>query len=171
MIRQATSSDCINLAALSIKVWLDNYAIVGIRREFSQYVFETFSEAQFMEHVNNPDCRILVCEKQGAIQGYALLDLTSHYKSPANGYEVQRLYIDCRFKSQGIGQALLNETERQFGETYWLYTWVDNAANGFYQHLGFQKLGIITFDISGHFIDNNVYLSPRAECSQIESGD
>lgn len=161
MIRQATSSDCINLAALSIKVWLDNYAIVGIRREFSQYVFDTFSEKKFIEHVNDPNCRLLVCEERGAIQGYALLNLTSYYISPANGYEVQRLYIDGRFKHQGIGLALLTEIEQRFGPTYWLYSWVENAANGFYQHLGFHKVGTISIDISGHTVENNVYLSPR----------
>ncbi|SJL83781.1 GNAT family N-acetyltransferase [Vibrio palustris] len=163
MIRLAKQQDCINLAALSIKVWLDNYAVAGIRREFSEYVFETFTEAQFIDYLNDPHCRILVCEEHGALQGYALLNLHSHYESVVNGYEVQRLYIDSRFKQQGIGKALLSELKQQFGQPFWLYTWVENAANGFYQHLGFERIGRIDIEISEHTIENIVY---RFACEQ-----
>ncbi|CAG9296810.1 GNAT family N-acetyltransferase [Celerinatantimonas diazotrophica] len=160
MIREAKESDCINLAALSIKVWLENYAIVGIRREFSEYIFSTFTEAHFTQILNQASCRVLVCEHQGALQGYVLLDLNSHFETPSNGFEIKKLYIDSRFKQQGIGKALLSEVEQRFGHPFWLYTWVENASNGFYQHLGFTKIGTFVFEASGQAIENNVYRSP-----------
>ncbi len=47
MIREAVEEDCINLAVLSLQVWLDTYAIEGIRIEYSKYVISNFTEACF----------------------------------------------------------------------------------------------------------------------------
>lgn len=161
MIREARESDCINLAALSIKVWLENYAVVGIRREFSEYVFSTFTQEHFMQALHKPSCKMLVCEHNEALQGYVLLDFNSHFETPDNGFEIKKLYIDSRFKQQGIGKALLSEVAQRFGPQFWLYTWIENAANGFYQHLGFSKIGTFVFKISGQTIENNVYRGPQ----------
>jgi len=54
---------------------------------------------------------------------------------------------------------LLNEVEKKFGKTYWLYTWIENESNGFYEHLGFKRVGLLTFEFSGNLIENNVYQS------------
>ena len=48
MIRKAVKEDCINLAVLSLEVWLDTYAIEGIRTEYSSYVITNFTEVSFL---------------------------------------------------------------------------------------------------------------------------
>ena len=159
MIRHACKDDCLQLAALSIKVWLDTYAVEGIKREYAQYALATFTESYFSSLLDSPDYNLLVVEKEKALQGYALLNMNSHYQSANNGFELEKLYIDTAFKGQGLGKQLLNAVEHEFGNVYWLYTWVENESNGFYLHLGFRKIGKLNFEFAGTQIENNVYQS------------
>ncbi|WP_295891765.1 N-acetyltransferase [uncultured Vibrio sp.] len=159
MIREATKEDCLQLAALSIKVWLDTYAKEGIKADYAHYVLSTFTQSYFFELLNTPQHRLLVSEENHVLQGYALINFESFYETPHRGYEIEKLYIDSTFKGRGLGRRLLNEIGRRFGEQYWLYTWVENESNGFYEHLGFSKVGLLSFEFSGVRIDNNVYLS------------
>ncbi|MEC8327683.1 MAG: GNAT family N-acetyltransferase [Pseudomonadota bacterium] len=159
MIRHACKDDCLQLAALSIKVWLDTYAAEGIKREYAQYALATFTESYFSSLLDSPDYNLLVIEKDQVIQGYALLNMTSNFQSANNGFELEKLYIDTRFKGQGLGKQLLTAVEHEFGNVYWLYTWVENESNGFYQHLGFRKIGKLIFEFAGTQIENNVYQS------------
>lgn len=159
MIRHACKDDCLQLAALSIKVWLDTYAVEGIKREYAQYALATFTESYFSSLLDSPDYNLLVVEKEKALQGYALLNMNSHYQSANNGFELEKLYIDTAFKGQGLGKQLLTAVEHEFGKAYWLYTWVENESNGFYLHLGFRKIGQLNFEFAGTQIENNIYQS------------
>ena len=160
MIRLAMQQDCESLAALSIKVWLDTYAKEGIRPEYANYALSTFTSAYFSGLLETPDYRLLVSTDGEFIQGYALTNFGSHYQSPENGFEVEKLYVDNCFQGQGIGKKLLAEVTKQFGQRFWLYTWVENASNDFYQKLGFRQVGKLTFDFAQWTIENNVWLSP-----------
>lgn len=159
MIRRATKDDCVKLSALSIKVWLDTYAQEGIKNEYAEYVLSTFTKDYFLKLVNNDKYHLLISENHDVLQGYALINLASHYQTPQNGFEVEKLYIDSTFKGQGLGRKLLKDLADQFGKNYWLYTWVKNESNGFYEHLGFKKIGKTTFDFAQIKIENNVYKS------------
>lgn len=159
MFREATKDDCIKLAALSIKVWLDTYAKEGIKSEYAEYALSTFTGDYFLEVLNSNRLHLLVSENNDVLQGYVLINLESYYQTPDSGFEVEKLYVDRCFKGQGIGKMLLNEIEKKFGKTYWLYTWVENESNGFYQHLGFERIGQLSFEFSGSLIENNVYQS------------
>ncbi|MBU2863722.1 hypothetical protein KO489_07705 [Reinekea forsetii] len=41
----------------------------------------------------------------------------------------------------------------------WLYTWVEKESNGFYEDLGFSRIGLLNFEFAGALIENNVYQS------------
>ena len=60
MIRTAKESDCINLAALSLEVWLSIYSIDGIRVENSKYALSTFTEEYFKSLLADPKYPLLV---------------------------------------------------------------------------------------------------------------
>ena len=156
-IRPAVPEDCSSLAVLAIRVWLDTYAAEGITREYAAYVMAQFSRATFLELLNSRHIRILVCERDSVLQGFVLLNLDSFFKCEANGYEVQRLYVDGQFTQQGIGRALLHEAAIMFGGNMWLYTWTENKSNAFYRHLGFEQIGEHHFEFSGQLIRNHVY--------------
>ncbi|KAF7764981.1 hypothetical protein PCIT_b1099 [Pseudoalteromonas citrea] len=158
-IRVATPEDCINLAALSVLVWFDTYALEGVRSEYSKYALSTFTEAYFLDLLARSNYQCLVCEKDSTLQGFVLVNLESHYENEANGYEVEKLYIHRLHKGQGIGKALLNDVAHRFGDVFWLYTWEESDANSFYTHIGLTLAGRYQFTFSQSEIVNNVYVS------------
>ncbi len=79
MIRNAKSEDAINLATLSIQVWLDSYATDGIRKEISQHVLTSFTESYFSELIVCQDYGILVYEEKEYLVGYILAHFNSQW--------------------------------------------------------------------------------------------
>lgn len=159
MVREATKDDCAKLAVLSIRVWLDTYAQEGIKTEYADYVLSTFTADYFLEILNNTKYRVLVSEENEILHGYVMVNLESNYQTPESGFEVEKLYVDNLFRGKGVGKKLLKSMEDQFGRQYWLYTWIKNESNGFYEHLGFSRIGSLTFEFFGALIENNVYQS------------
>ncbi|WP_411746762.1 N-acetyltransferase family protein [Reinekea sp.] len=157
MIRYAQTEDCINLAVLSIQVWLETYAVEGIRTEYSKYVIETFTETYFLSLLEKPNYRLLVSEKEGILKGFILINLDSQFESEINGFEIEKLYVHRNFKGQGLGRQFLSEVGQRFGNSFWLYTWVENESNKFYKHLGFKYAGQLSFEFSNTLVNNNVY--------------
>ncbi|NQZ30728.1 MAG: GNAT family N-acetyltransferase [Oceanospirillaceae bacterium] len=157
MIREAHSKDAINLAALSIQVWLETYALEGIRAEYANYVLTTFTKDYFEDLIQQPQYRLFISEEDQVLQGYALVNLDSHFKTKKNGFEIDKLYVHSKFKGQGLARQLLSEVATNCGERFWLYTWVENESNAFYQHLGFTQIGQLSFEFSHWLIENNVY--------------
>lgn len=157
MIREAKVDDCFNLAALSIQVWLETYAVEGIRSEYSRYALTTFTESHFESLLCCPDHRLLVSEVDGVLQGFALVNLSSRYNGNLTAYEVEKLYVHAKFQGQGIGRSLVAELQKRYGSNIWLYTWVENKSNQFYKQLGFQHIGRLDFEFNGQAIENNVF--------------
>lgn len=157
MIRNATEKDSLNLAALSIQVWLHSYATDGLRQEISKYVMSTFTEQYFAELLNNPNYRILAFIENNHLVGYIMANLQSVWEEALNGYEIEKLYVQQHFQGKGIGRALLSEMSIRCGGTYWLSTWVHNEkAIGFYKHLGFLDIGCKNFQIEGASHKNRI---------------
>jgi ribosomal protein S18 acetylase RimI-like enzyme len=94
---------------------------------------------------------------EGCIQGYALVNLYSHYKVAENGFEIEKLYVHKKFKGQGIGRRILSNIEKKYGKKFWLYTLVENESNGFYRKIGFKHIGQYEFNFAGKLLDNNVF--------------
>jgi GNAT superfamily N-acetyltransferase len=157
MIRQAIPEDCANLAVLAITVWIDTYAVDGIKGEYSTYVLSNFTEEKFLSLLDSAERRVLVSECDGVLQAFALINLHSHFDERNNGFEIEKLYVDRRFKGKGLGRELLAEIEDKFGQIFWLYTWVENESNGFYEHMGLKRIGRLSFDFNGKAIENHVY--------------
>ncbi len=162
MIRNAKKSDSINLAALSIQVWLHSYATDGIRSEISGFVIRTFTELYFNQILNDPKFRILVYIKNNHLVGYVMINLESYWKDKKNGYEIDKLYVQEHFHGNGIGRQFLSEIEIQYGGSFWLSTWVNNdKAIGFYKHLGFIDIGYTYFELNNERHENRVLAFKR----------
>jgi ribosomal protein S18 acetylase RimI-like enzyme len=141
MIREAIESDCINLAALSLEVWLQTYCVDGIRTENSKYALSTFTEEHFRKLIIDPKYKLLVFIEGIYLRGYALINLESRFESEENGFEIEKLYVQGFFRGQGIGQNLLSEIINRYGNRFWLYTWVRNKSIEFYKKFGFKDIG------------------------------
>ncbi len=165
-VRPATKQDSINLAALSIQVWLHAYARDGIRTGLSEFVFSTFTQNYFDGLLDNPDFHILVCVCNDHLVGYIAVNMTAVFESNVefnnsnsqdSGYEVDTLYVQEHFKGKGIGKRLLHEAQGYYGEKLWLSTWVHNfEAIAFYKHLGFNDIGEVYFELEGERHENRV---------------
>lgn len=159
-IRSATYADAQSLAALSIQVWLDTYAVEGLRQEYAEYALSTFTETYFVSLLQKEEISIFIATHQGAIQGYIQANRHSRYHQQDLGFEVERLYVLGRFQGLGIGRRLLSQMVDKLGERYWLYTWVKNESNRFYEKLGLALIGKHRFQFHQWEIENNVYHAP-----------
>lgn len=156
MIREANNKDSINLATLSIQVWLHTYATDGIRKELSSFVLNEFTEKKFLSYINHPDYRVLVVIKNDHLVGYVMMNLKSYWKDESNGFEIEKLYIQEHFQGMGLGRKLLSEVIDRYGDTFWLSTWVENKAGiGFYKHFGFEDVDRVDFRLSEAEIAEN----------------
>ncbi|MEZ8297625.1 N-acetyltransferase family protein [Vibrio splendidus] len=157
MIRKARVSDCLDLAALSMQVWLHTYATQGLRRKISHYALSTFTENYFQQIINNMACETWVYIKDEHLVGFIVVDLKSYFKDETNGYEVTTLYVSEHFQGQGVGRQLLDQIKNQHGLPYWLSTWVNNHnALNFYENLRFKLIGELSFDLDGELHENHV---------------
>ncbi len=162
MIREVNKTDSLNLAALSIQVWLHTYASEGIRKEISSFVTKTFTEEYFNKLLNDQNYRILVFIKENHLIGYILANLESFWQDKSHGYEIDKLYVQEHFQGFGIGRQLLSELAARYGDTFWLSTWVHNEkAINFYKHLGFIDIGHTYFKLDNNEQHENRILSFR----------
>jgi len=156
MIRAANESDCINLAALSLEVWLQTYAVDGINRNISQYALATFTERHFKEYLHNKKYLLLVSIEDSYLRGYALLNFDSTSQLGDYGFEIEKLYVHSAFQGRAIGRSLLQEIEMRHGGKFWLYTWVRNKSIGFYHKYGFVDIGQYNFEFGSDCVENRV---------------
>ena len=156
MIRSANESDCINLAALSLEVWLQTYAVDGINSNISQYALATFTEQHFKEYLHNKKYQLLVSIEDNYLRGYALVNFDSTSQLGDHGFEIEKLYVHSAFQGRAIGRSLLQEVEMQYGVKFWLYTWVRNESIGFYKKYGFEDIGQYDFEFGNEIIENRV---------------
>ncbi|MEH6532839.1 MAG: N-acetyltransferase [Photobacterium frigidiphilum] len=158
MIRKAMLSDCLDLAALSLQVWLHTYATQGVRAQISRFALSTFTEHHFQQLLANSTNEVWLYENDEHLVGYVVVDLLSHFNDATHGYEVTTLYISEHFQGQGIGRQLLEHITAQHGLPFWLSTWVNNQkAIEFYRYLGYQIIGELNFDLDGELHKNHVF--------------
>jgi ribosomal protein S18 acetylase RimI-like enzyme len=157
LIRFATKNDCNNLAALSIEVWLEIYAVDGIRAEYSEFVLSKFTPEYFEERLNSDTHCILVIQENKFLRGFALVNKNSSFENVDSCFEIEHLYIHRSSRGQGLGRELIDFIASNLSNKLWLYTWVDTSANVFYNRLGFRKVENHTFAFHQWEIANNVY--------------
>ncbi|MBE1301584.1 MAG: GNAT family N-acetyltransferase [Alteromonadaceae bacterium] len=156
-IREARKADIVALIQLSKTVWLETYAIDGIKHSYLNFVDATFDAQYFQKAINDIRNAILVCQYDGSVVGYALIDKQSDYQNTGFDYELVRLYILAKYRGFGLGRRLLQALQKQYGTKFWLYTWTENKSNQFYLKLGATHLGQYTFDFDKHPVHNHVY--------------
>ena len=157
MIREAIESDCVNLTALSIEVWLQTYSRDGIRADTSKYVLSAFTEEYFKNTIADPKYRLLVFTEDIYLRGYALINVESQFMGRNLGFEIEKLYVRNSCQRQGVGRALLSELIARYGSKFWLYTWVNNESIAFYKKLGLKEIGQYDFKFGDETIENLVF--------------
>jgi ribosomal protein S18 acetylase RimI-like enzyme len=163
--RLATADDALTLGALATQVWLDTYAVAGIRPAMAEEVRRCFTAGAMQTTLNQPDTRIVVAEFNSHLVGFAQV----RYRTPQallvsaqTPAELERLYIQRPFLGQRVGALLLHEIEElaaQGGaDEMWCSVWVHNVrALRFYEKRGYAKLGSSWYELDRERHENHVF--------------
>ena len=162
-IRNAKIEDALNITYLKTQVWLHTYATKGISNEYSEYLKEDFTFNKTKETIENNNRFCFVAEQDGFLIAYCELDLMAiHPISKLNSAEMTILYVSEHFHGQGIGKALLTETENILKpltySSYWLSCYIENIkAVQFYTKKGFSSIGTTYFSMGDNQYENLIF--------------
>lgn len=151
--RPALTSDAASIAAISAEVWLGTYIRNGVNAFFAEYALDQFTTARIQSILDDPNEIVIVSENLDGIDGFIRVTLGN--PAPDNGCsdtEISTLYVQPRHHGKGLGKGLLRQAMQQIAtigiSSVWLATNSQNApAIGFYQALGFQRIGHTHFRI------------------------
>jgi diamine N-acetyltransferase len=164
--RTAVAEDALCLSVLATQVFLDTYAIQGIRPAIAREVRQYLSEEAFAEILAGPRRAILLAEIEAHLVGFAQLsyDRTHELLSPeAPAAELNRLYVQRPFLGKGIGKELLARSEilarAEGAHLLWLTAWTGNTpALRFYEAQGYQDVGASAYTFEGDRYETRLLL-------------
>ncbi len=166
--RLGTPDDALCVGVLGLQVFLDTYAIFGVRPGLAREALESFSTAATADLLSRPGTVVVLAERTGHLLGFAQFHLDkAHDQVPADRAgprpaELRRLYVQERATGQGLGRALLARGEaavRDRGATsVWLTAYVGNArALAFYPRCGYDDLGVTTYTFQAETYENRLF--------------
>lgn len=161
--RRATPDDALCLGVLALQVFLDTYAVNGIRPDLAREALNVYGVEVFAGRLRDPAVEITVAESAGHLVGFVDVSLaTACPVAGLAGAEVLRLYVQAPFQRRGIGKALLaiaeQDAQRRGDACVWLTAWVGNAAAlAFYPDAGYADAGTTHYVIEGQAYENRVF--------------
>jgi len=164
--RMAVPQDALTLSVLATQVFLDTYAIHGIRPAIAREVRHFLSEEAFAELLTHPRHSLLVAERSDHLLGFAqLIQGQTHPFLPPEtpAAELSRLYVQRPFLGKGLGKELLARAEalaaEKGAEILWLSAWTGNThALRFYEARGYQDVGAGVYTFEGDSYETRVFL-------------
>jgi diamine N-acetyltransferase len=164
--RMAVQQDALTLSVLAAQVFLDTYAIQGIRPAIAREVRHFLSEKAFAEILAQPRHGVLVAEMSDHLLGFAqLIHGQTHPLLPpeAQAAELSRLYVQRPFLGKGLGKELLARAEalaaEEGAEILWLSAWTGNVhALRFYEARGYQDVGGSVYTFEGDSYKTRVFV-------------
>lgn len=163
--RTATPSDALCIGVLGTQVFLETYAVEGVRPEVAREVLEHFSTETIAALLADPATTFLVAESAGHLVAFAQMTFGAAHQLVAAEHpvEVHRLYVHGRFSGRGIGSALLRRAESLAAEkgasVIWLTAWAENhKARAFYVRQGYQDVGASVYVYEGDEYATRVFV-------------
>ncbi|MBL8698225.1 MAG: GNAT family N-acetyltransferase [Alphaproteobacteria bacterium] len=170
--RRALPADALCLAALGLQVFLDTYAVDGLRPALAREALQDHLPEAVARRLASPDIAILIAERAGHVVGFAETTMRApNARLPAaTAAELNRLYVQERFTGRGVGAMLLAQSEAiaaSSGATVlWLTAWAENPrALRFYARRGYAELGAGIFEFESDRYETRVFaksLTPSA---------
>jgi ribosomal protein S18 acetylase RimI-like enzyme len=152
MIRSATEHDVAALVDLGARTFRDTYGHANDPAELAAHIADSYNESVLLGALRDPAITYLVVADAGRIIGFAKLVVGSTEEGivAARPAELNQVYVDSGEHGRGLGRALVDacaDHARKTGcEVLWLGVWEKNPnAIGFYERLGFKKVGTHAF--------------------------
>lgn len=151
-IRKVTVADLSTLKEISIKTFTDTFGKQNTAKNLHDYLEESYNDSQLKQELENDDSAFYFIFVDHQLAGYLKVnsDNAQSESMDENHFEVERIYILPAFKHFGLGKQLINYaiklTKVANKKVIWLGVWERNfAAQGFYNHLGFQRISEHSF--------------------------
>lgn len=167
-IRVAQTQDASRLAVLAVQVWLHTYATEGISRDIAEYILSDLSPQKYLALLSDPSSHVLVAERGENLIGLAVVKFgVPCPASERSSTELETLYVQEPFVSQGVGKLLLQAAQAKAREHVNTALWLTvNAKNSraiaFYQNLGYSKVGTTYFVLGAGRHENHVLIGHDA---------
>lgn len=170
--RLAVSADALCIGALATQTFFDTYAIEGIRPSLAREVLRHFSPDAIADLLADPNRVFLLAERAGHLIGFSQIAFDATHESvpfvPAA--ELERLYVQERFTSSGVGKALLERSEALAAErgmaAVWLTAWTGNArALAFYSRRGYKDIGSTQYVFENESHENRLFVKALSDTS------
>ncbi|MEA5445601.1 GNAT family N-acetyltransferase [Gammaproteobacteria bacterium AB-CW1] len=152
IVKVSTETQIAAVARLAREIWVDHYAPI-IGRAQVDYMLSNFqSEAAIARQLNEGQEYYLL-RRDGQAAGYLAL-----IAEPAEQrLKISKIYVDGRYRGQGLGRRLLAFTEEVCRERdldmLWLTVNRDNLDSiRWYESMGFRNTGPVMFDIGGGYV-------------------
>ena len=162
-IRLAKPDDALCLGALATQVFLDTYAVAGIRASVAEHARTAFATSAMQNLLANPEVMLCVAELNDHMVGFAQVsvDVGQALVQATRPAELDRLYVQRPFLGQRVGAQLLREAEelaaQRGADALWCSAWVHNVrALRFYERQGYANLGTSVFVLGQERHDNRV---------------
>ena len=154
LIRECTIEDLQILKTLSETTFIDSFGEDNNEEDLKAYLQDNFSIEKLEKELRNQNSRYFLALLHGEPVGYMKVNFEGAHteKNYGNSLEVQRIYVLKKFIGQSIGKSLM-EKAKEIGRSQnlhylWLGVWERNtAAIGFYERMGFKKIGEHVFVI------------------------
>jgi len=148
IVRQAGIDDAAAISHLGGVTFALAYGAIVRPEDMAGYVANTFAPSRISDEIKALDSMYLIAEIESAVIGYAKLATKVPPAVVPAGYqlELERLYLDERYRGKGVGEKLLSAACSKLVEAghrgLWLRVWQKNeGAIRFYQRHGFEIVG------------------------------
>ncbi len=162
--RPANISDARKLSILFKQVYIHTYGREGVSDEFANFITGQFSVERLERVIAEQPESLIVAANNGNLVGVA--EVRFGRTSPVGAVtapELSKLYILDWFCGRGIGERLLQESEKlalsRGTRCMWLWVLTTNTrAVSFYEKHGYVTIGSAPFQMEVNSYDNFVML-------------
>jgi len=154
LIHPCTLADIPALQAISRETFAATFGAANTAQDLADYLDIAYATPKLTAELNNPNSRFYFVQRAGQVCGYLKVNTADAQSEdmPADNFEVERISVREACQKQGFGRVLIELAEqlaREAGKArMWLGVWEHNDnARGFYDRIGFHKIGQHTFTI------------------------
>ncbi|RYG26284.1 GNAT family N-acetyltransferase [bacterium] len=153
-IRRATPEDAAALALAGAATFLETYALSLPGRDLVRHCGINHAATVYEKWLNDPACAVWVVEAgEGRnVVGFGVLTSPDLPCAEEGDLELRRIYILSKFQGNGLGRELVDlaakEAQKRGAKRLLLGVYGENeAALGFYTHIGLSRIGHRQFQV------------------------